>query len=330
MPKTTARRSVAKKKTICDQCKYEIKEDLEDYIQCDKCGKSFHSQCTKLSRREFERLLKNESDLFTCHCCDEGGDIRNELKTIKTELKKLEKLEKLDQLTESITYMSAKFDEVFEVVQENKKKIKEIEKENKKLKTELCTLKDSVKYLNNERVKNNCVISGLQVGDNVKPVDVIVELSKKVGVEMEVNAIEDAYIVGKKKHPSEKKTVVVKFSSKINKDKLMSAKPKLKDHEMTKMVYVNDFHSKETLNLLHHAKTLKSIGYQHVYAKNGRVFCKKSDISRQLVIRSEDDVDRLLLEATTNKHWQRRSMVQNREVENDSDDDGDGAAFESS
>lgn len=328
MPKTTARRSIAKKKTNCDQCKYEIKEELEDYIQCDKCGKNYHSQCTKLSRREFERLLKNESEMYTCHCCDEGGDLRNELKTIKTELKKLEKLEKLDQLTESITYMSAKFDEVFKDVQENKSKIKEIEKENKKLKNEIKTLKESVKYLNNDRVKNDCVISGLTLDDNVKPIDAVVDLSKKVGLEINTNAIDDVYFVGNKKQSNEKRTIVVKFASKLHKDKLMSAKPNLKENVLTKTVYVNDFHSKETLNLLYYAKSLKSIGYQHVYARNGKVFCKKSNISRQLFIKCEDDVDKMLLEATTNKHWQRRSTVQNRELEVESDDDGeDGATF---
>ncbi|KAI8128521.1 hypothetical protein CVS40_1844 [Lucilia cuprina] len=126
MPKKTARRSIANKQIMyCDECENEIKEETDDYIQCDKCAKNFHAQCSTLSRREFDRLLKNENEPFNCHFCKErGGEIRQELNTIKRELKKLDKLEKLDQLTESINFMSAKFDELFTDVAENKKNLR--------------------------------------------------------------------------------------------------------------------------------------------------------------------------------------------------------------
>ena len=100
--------------------------------------------------------------------------------------------------------------------------------------------------------------------------------------------MEDAYFIKTKRQQNEKQTVVVKFTSKMQKEKLMGAKPKL----------------------------------------NERVFCKKSDISKQILIRCEDDVDTLLLNATTNKHWARRSIVQNREVAEEValDDDGEDEA----
>lgn len=328
MPKT--RRSLANKNIVnCVKCENEIKEESDDFIQCDKCMKSFHSQCCGLSRKAFELLLKNEEELFSCYICNEGGgELRKELNTIKTELKKLEKLEKLDQLTESINFMSAKFDEVFKDVAENKKKITEIEKENKKLKTEVQNLKSSVKILNNYRVKNDCVIRGLKVNEGDKAIDAVMGLSKDVGVEIEPSAVEDAYFM-RNYNNDDKKTVVVKFSSKINKDKLMSSKCKLKENEKTSDVYVYDFHSKETLNLWNHAKSLKAIGYQHVYVRNENVFCKKNDLAKQQLIRCEDDVDRMLFDATTNKHWKRRSMLQTREVEVEVDTSHgeDGASY---
>lgn len=336
MSKKPVRRSMAINNKIsnCVICEYEIKEETDNFIECDKCGKNFHSQCTKLSKKEFERLLKNEKELFVCHLCKEGGgEIRKELNTIKTELKKLEKLEKLDHLTESINFMSAKFDEVFKDVAENKKKITEMQKENKKLKAEVQTLKSSMKILNDSMVKNDCVISNLKVDDKVNAMDAVVNLSKDVGVVLEPNAFDAAYFLKTKKQSEHgKKTVVVKFSSKMYKDQLMSSKSKLKDNVNTKEVYVHDFHSKETLNLLYYAKSLKSIGFQHIYARNGRVYCKKSDLGKQQLIRCEDEVDQMLLEATTNNHYKRRSLINNREVDgvnrsDDEDDSVDGAAY---
>lgn len=253
MSKKQSRRSIAKKKNICIKCEKEIKEDSDDYIQCDKCGKDFHSQCSGLTRREFERLLNNESELFSCHyCADEKEDLKQELKKINTELKKLEKLDKLEQLTESINFMSAKFDEIIKDVEQNKRKITDIEKENRKLKNEIESLKLSVRVLNNNRVKNDCIISGLKVENGVKPVDAVINFSKNVGVELDCNSMEDAYFINNKRQQNEKQTVVVKFTSKMQKEKLMGAKPKLKENENTKMVYINDFHSKEILNLLYH------------------------------------------------------------------------------
>lgn len=326
------RRSIAKNKKnilICDQCEYEIKEESDDFIECDKCEKSFHSQCSGLSKKEFERLLKNKNEIFTCQHCKQGDkEIRKELCTIKTELKKLEKLEKLDQLAESINFMSAKFDEVLKDVAENKKKITAIEKENKKLKVEIQSLKSSVKILSDFRVKNDCIISGLKVKEDVNAIDAVIELSKDIGVELDSNAVEDAYFLRNKRKSDEKeKTIVVKFVSKAIKEKLMSSKSKLKEKESN--VYINDFLSKETLNLWNHAKSLKSIGYQYVYARNGRVFCKKNGISKQQLIRCEDDVDKMLLDATTSKHWPRRSMINSRDVDDNvsSDEGEDGDSY---
>lgn len=330
MSKKQSRRSIVSKKIFCKHCESEIKEDSDDFIQCDKCEKSFHFKCSNLTRREFERLLKNETELYSCQlCAQDNGEIKEELKKINNELKKLEKLEKIDQLVDSITFMSEKFDEVIKDVEQNKKKINEVEKENRKLKNEIQSLKSSVKILNDVRVKNDCIISGLQVENNTNAVDAVLDLSKKIGVSFDTNCIEDAYFMKNKNQQTEKKTVVVKFASKLNKDKLMSVKPKLRENENTKTIYVNEFLSKETLSLLYHAKSLRAIGYQHVYARHGRVYCKKSDIARQILIRCEEDVDRMLLEATTNKHFNRRSMIQSREVpeEEDTDDGDDGVNY---
>lgn len=331
MPTNKARRSLAiKQKLLCNHCENEIKEESDDFIECDKCGEYFHFKCSKLSKKEFESLLKNEKEIFNCHLCKGDGAIRKELNTIKTELKKLEKLEKLDQLTDSINFMSAKFDEVFKDVAENKKKIAEVQKENKKLKTEIKNLKTSVKILNDYRVQNDCVIRGIKVDVKENAMDAVVNLSKDIGVDLEPNAVNAAYFLRAKKESEDgKKSVVVKFSSKFHKERLMAAKSKLKENVSTSEVFVNDFHSKETMNLFYYAKSLKTIGYQYIYVRNGRVYCKKSEIAKQQLIRDEDDVDNMVLEATTNKHWKRRSLVSSRKVDdtNSSDDGDDRAAF---
>ncbi|KAI8128520.1 hypothetical protein CVS40_1843, partial [Lucilia cuprina] len=185
------------------------------------------------------------------------------------------------------------------------------------------TLKSSVKILNEHRIKNDCIISGLKVEESTSAVEAVKNISKEVGVLFQDNDVEDAYFLKNKSKNNDKKTVVVKFASKIHKEKLMSMKSKLKENDETKKVYVNNFNSKETMNLFFYAKALKSIGYQFIFIRNGRVFCKKTEMSKQQLIHDVDDVDAILLNATTNKHWGRRSMVISRPVEVEDSSDGE-------
>lgn len=239
-----------------------------------------------------------------CHLCNgddtTAGTVREELLRIQS------RLNKLDQLQDSMNFMSQKFDEVLKGISENKKKIQNIEKENKNLKMEIKTLKDSVKILNDQRVKNDCVVSGVHINNDISAADAVIQISKLVGVEITKETIDDAYFLKTKNQSNTKKSLVVKFNSKTAKEKLMSVKSKLKNNEITKTVYVNDFLSKESMELLNYARTLKSVGYHAVYSYSGRIFAKKSEITKPRLIRSEEDVDAILLEATTSKFHNRK------------------------
>lgn len=62
------------------------------------------------------------------------------------------------------------------------------------------------------------------------------------------------------------------------------------------------------MNLLNHARVLKTVGYRAVYAIGGKVFVKRSELSKPKFIANEEEVDMFLLEATTNKNRGRRSQ----------------------
>lgn len=46
-----------KNKITCLQCKTQVL-DSEDAVQCDACNKTLHSVCTKMDKKEIEKLLK--------------------------------------------------------------------------------------------------------------------------------------------------------------------------------------------------------------------------------------------------------------------------------
>lgn len=41
-----ARRSIKNNHKICGHCKLVVKEDEDDFIECDKCTKIYHVFCT--------------------------------------------------------------------------------------------------------------------------------------------------------------------------------------------------------------------------------------------------------------------------------------------
>lgn len=302
---STKRRSVKKPIIVCGQCKLEVREEEESDIQCDKCAKTFHSLCTKLDKRQYERLIENESEEYVCHLCDESdGSLRKELTLIKT---KLNKLDQLDTLQQSMTFMSQQFDDIMRGIAENNKKLLIVQKENQNLKAEINDLKKTVKLLNDDRVKNNCIVNGIDHFENMKAVDAIISVMNHVGVDLKADEVDDAFFI-KRKPNQKKQSMVVKLNSTKSKQKIMSSKPKLKENEATKTVYINDYLSKETLGLLNHAQSLKTVGYRGVYARAGRVYAKMSELSRPKLIHSADDVDNLLLEATTARSRGRRSV----------------------
>lgn len=299
-------------------------EEEEDNIQCDKCSHTFHSICTGLDKRQYERLMNNDKEEYVCHLCSEsGGSVKTELSIIKTKLNivndKINKLDQLDALQTSMTFMSQQFDEIIKGIAENKKQLETVKKENKVLKSEIKDLKDTVTFLNNNRVKNDCLISGVVVNDSDTAMDTLINTFNKVGVNVKPEELDDAFFIGKKKTEN-KQTVVAKFKSKLSKQKIMSAKPKLNENEETKTVFVNDFLTKETLSLLNYAKALKAVGYRRVYAKESKVFVKKSELSKPKRISSTSEVDELLLQATTNRVHSRRSQHQARNDERSADE----------
>lgn len=208
-----------------------------------------------------------------------------------------------------------------------------MQKENNILRNEIKTLKGSVKILNDERVKDDCIISGVKTNDGEKALDKLLEISTGAGVNLSENEVKDAYFLKKRSNSSNnKQTMIVKFESNKSKAKMMQIKKKLKENEDTKSIFINDFLSKETLNVFKHAKSLKSVGYQSVYTYNGKVYIKRSEISKPRLVRSEEEVDELLMDATTNKFQKRRSylvpaMVSDVANNNNDEDDDDDHSF---
>lgn len=318
----TKRRSINKSKVLCAQCKTQVMES-EDSMQCDVCEKTLHTLCTKLDKKQIEKLIKNTSLEFKCHFCAPVDNV-----SVATELGEINtKLNQLDEIKETMTFMAAQYDSILKGVAKNKKIIDGLKKENKNLRDEVKSVKASIKFLNDARVKNDCIISGVKTADNVKAIDVVLEIANKAGAEICEDEIDDAYFLNKNNKGNDKKSIVVKFSNNKSKRVFMNEKPKLKQVEDLKAVYINDFLSRETVQVLNYAKSLKSIGYKYIFSRGCNIYAKKDENGRQICLRSMDDVDKILVMAVGGTSKQNRNR--DEDSSDDDDDNDDDGSFRS-
>lgn len=168
--KSKTRKNASVSPGKCIGCNIGFAEG-ELHMLCSTCGKWIHRQCTKLSGDIFDQLAETELD-FYCHKCDKDFHkvITRELTSKKSEtvlssdLKKIMlKLNKLDDIEKSINFMSEKFHEMESEIKSLKTELKSSTKSNNELKQEVCSLRTSVKYLQDELVSKKCFIRKINV-----------------------------------------------------------------------------------------------------------------------------------------------------------------------
>ena len=55
----------------CFQCNKNLSVNYQGYICCDKCSNWYHFHCSKLSQKEFDHYLPDNSEDWICHKCIE-------------------------------------------------------------------------------------------------------------------------------------------------------------------------------------------------------------------------------------------------------------------
>ncbi|KAI8118713.1 hypothetical protein CVS40_9708 [Lucilia cuprina] len=213
--------------------------------------------------------------------------------------------------------MSNQYDDILKGVSKNTKQIECLKKENKALRGEVKQLKSSVKFLNDTRVRNDCIINGVAIKDNADAMTAVLDLAKQTGAEVVENDIEDAYFLPNRNKKNNKRFMVVKFLNRKSKQVFMNEKAKMKTIDELKSVYVNDFMSRETMEIFNYAKVLKEVGFKFVYARGSKIFAKRDEKAKQNQIRSMDDVDKILMSATGGKRIIRSSKNGVSDVDDD-------------
>jgi hypothetical protein len=306
----------------CSVCVKKINQNALK-IKCVECTNIFHAQCVRMSKADIETLT-SEGLVWRCDPCaatrrksmrlesaaTQGGltieDVMKVLKEIQEDQAKTARdfnsaheslQEQLAQTTDAVKEQTAKNEELL-------KKLEEVVSENIQLRKRVESLEAKLDECEQYSRRNTIEIHGIPAQPNETQEDVM-ELVKKVGTGLGVE-INDLMIDVCHRLPnrnSEKPPVlVVKFVRRIDKDKLLEKRRARKGDFSTRHmglatdnpVFLNEALTTMRRRLFLQAREVKKrLKYDYLWHRGGKIFMRKKNGERVVVISCQADLDKL-------------------------------------
>lgn len=209
----------------------------------------------------------------------------------------------LQDLTNSVNFMSNKFDDFSTQIQDLVAAVKEIKDENKKLKeqnqkleNELTVVHKRINIIEQEQFGKHVEIIGVPTQDKENCAKIVENISTTLGINLStVNAY-------RTKNTNNKFGIIVaEMKSKEDKASLMdlAKKRRLSANNLnvnweSNNIYVNNYLTQSNKNLFYKTRIFaKEHSYKFVWFKNNKIFMKKSENSNVIYIDDGNILDKL-------------------------------------
>ncbi|KAI5644311.1 hypothetical protein NE865_03680 [Phthorimaea operculella] len=317
----------------CDICAKSI-TNKSPGLECSKCEKIVHATtaCSGLTTKQIAALRNSESLEWTCDECQKstsrrrsyisGGedddeeidgaksyqpknntfpiDIKKLLSDISKDVEKAIKKE-LGELAKSVNYCCDKVEDFEDEAKILKTKVKELENRNRYLELKIGALEQRHNELEQGQLCKSIEIVGIPPAENENVEETVKTVAKAINVR-------ETSIKSSKRLPTRDDkvpSIVVKLTSEESQAQWIaagrSARLKLKNlREDTSDTNDCDVFIRPKLSYYNKAllglskMKLKDAGYKYVWIKNGRILARKEEQGKIVIIRNEDDINRLI------------------------------------
>lgn len=177
---------------LCCSCNEDIFDD--DALSCTICNEYYHYMCVALKESTFRKMSKATKSKWACSKCkfnDKTQPSNNVTQQINPALSITN--DDFNNLTESVKFMSAKFDSFGTQLQELLSSVKQMREENRLLKeqniknyNEILLLLNRVNTLEQKALDNYIEIVGVPEIKDENSIDTAKKIVSKLGVETTV------------------------------------------------------------------------------------------------------------------------------------------------
>lgn len=298
-------------------------------LQCGGCHGNFHAKCVKISSDALEQI-KAGGVFWKCSKCrgnldksviidDEISDSQSSsgpsnaqlyrlLSSIQNDVKNLSN--KYDEIVKSISFYGDKITDFERALNNFGDKIKQVDAlvaVNSKLKADLAAAECRLDHLEQYSRLNNLIIAGVpeHVGENLPEiVSNIAEAIKSPIVASDIDAVHrlpQRPSPGKDK--SRAKAIIVKFTSRITRDRIFSAAKLyrrsangrcLSIPDVADNLYINEHLTARNMDLFSKVREIaRNKNYKYIWTKSCVIHVRKDDRAKILVIKSSSDLNKL-------------------------------------
>ncbi|CAI6352985.1 unnamed protein product [Macrosiphum euphorbiae] len=280
----------------CGKCRDELIK--EDGLFCMECKTCFHHYCQGMNDNSFGKMSKNTKSKWVC------SDCKTEWNNKKGNQSNSDKNDEIKQLTDSVKYMSDKFDQFNLTVGKILNEMKELRdqnqklfEKNEKLSTEVQQLKAKIDELDQKSLENAVEITGIPIMRNEDCKSIVQEISEKLEINCDVLK---AYRITTK-HKTDMK-IIAWLSNNNDRNRLVTEAKKNKwaanqyrgDWPSSK-IYINNHLTKFRRLLLWKTKTLaKEKGYKYVWMNSTDILVRKDENTKVTRIYDEIDLNKII------------------------------------
>lgn len=253
----------------------------------------------KLDELKVDLRAKFAADLNT----QINQQIATELKTIRCELSAIEHLQ------QAFDNLSAKHDTLFESLHQSSVLVHALQEENTALKTEIAAINTKLSNIDQINRSSNIEIQSVPESRMENTVDIFAKLCSTISYPCDMNSIKHCHRVAKMNNQSNRpRNIIVTLSSPLQRDQLISAvkqfnkkqqRDKLNSKHLdisgdARPIYVCE-HLTPANKALHAATRKAAIAknFKYVWVRNGKIYMRKGDTSKHIIIRSQDCLSNL-------------------------------------
>lgn len=315
----------------CSTCNKNITKKCPG-IECSRCEKCVHAttDCAKISNKQLSALRSTNGLEWSCENClsnmskrssffipEEDSDT-DEVKSVNIDVKKLLHditiemrktiKEELETFQDSLEFIGEQVSRIEETIKNQNTKIKHLEHKNmellnhnKNLDIRLSAMEQRLQEMDQKLLSNVLEIAGIPKTQDENVKDLVQSVASKLNADTK-DVHEIRRITGRTEKSS---YIMVEMNTKVSRDKwLQEAKTRtiqVKDittntppESASARVYVREALTHSMKALLYNAKQKLRGSFQFVWCKAGKIFAKKDENAKPIIIYCLQDLDNLV------------------------------------